>query len=408
MANPRVAILGKTFVEWSGGVDFITYIANAVAVSNKYEVFFFVPDNNDALHLYEYGKPRKIKQRLVQRYKKIKPTVYENPAKPQLGNLVKNIKIVYYRNTLAGFMSGFIKHKIDVVLPSTETLGGKFPTPWIGYIWDFQHKHLPEYFSVGDIKGRDHAFKAMLSESSAMLVNSQQTKKDTQTFYPSLSKHKLITALPFAPSPDPEWLDIETGPTQKKYKLAKPYLIICNQFWLHKSHLVAIKAFAKVAKKYPDLDLVCTGKMEEPRDPNYINIINKTVSQLLLQKKVHMVGFVSKDDQIGLLKGAEALIQPTLYEGGPGGGAAYNAVALGVSMVISDIPINKEIKNPGVTFFKAGSETDLAVKIEAVLALGKQKHSKSELKKQGKENLELLSKTLSELIETTLVTHGKG
>ncbi len=53
------------------------------------------------------------------------------------------------------------------------------------------------------------------------------------------------------------------------------------------------------------------------------------------------------------MRAALAVVQPTLFEGGPGGGSVFDAVALGVPAIVSDIPVNLEIEEPNVRFFKA-------------------------------------------------------
>ncbi len=59
------------------------------------------------------------------------------------------------------------------------------------------------------------------------------------------------------------------------------------------------------------------------------------------------------------MRGSVALIQPTMFEGGPGGGAVYDAVAMGVPCVVSDIPVNLEIDEPDVHFFNSRDSASL-------------------------------------------------
>ena len=80
-----------------------------------------------------------------------------------------------------------------------------------------------------------------------------------------------------------------------------------------------------------------------------------------------ILGLIPKRDQIELLKGAVALIQPTLFEGGPGGGAAYDAIGLDVSVILSDIPVNLEIDCGQVAFFPAGDAEALSVLMDGEL-----------------------------------------
>ena len=68
-----------------------------------------------------------------------------------------------------------------------------------------------------------------------------------------------------------------------------------------------------------------------------------------------------KLDQIHLLRSSIALIQPTFFEGGPGGGSVYDAVSVGCSCIISDIAVNRELASESlVTYFKVGDANDLA------------------------------------------------
>lgn len=71
------------------------------------------------------------------------------------------------------------------------------------------------------------------------------------------------------------------------------------------------------------------------------------------------MGYVPKIDQISLMKNALAVVQPTLFEGGPGGGASYDAISLGVPVIASDIPVNKEMNHGDVTYFSVGNLDEL-------------------------------------------------
>ena len=54
------------------------------------------------------------------------------------------------------------------------------------------------------------------------------------------------------------------------------------------------------------------------------------------------------------------MLQPTLFEGGPGGGAVYDAVSLGVPSIVSDIPVNREINVGDCQFFAPSNADALA------------------------------------------------
>lgn len=402
----RVGVLGKVFIEWSGGVDFITYIANALAENKDLEVHFLIPDTNKPLHIYDYKIPSKAR-RQYNKFRTVAPEV-DNPLNPAIDKLNDNIKVKYYRNTPSDFLSLVDRLGIQLLVPTTETFGKNFPLPWVGYIWDFQHRHLPENFDAEQIQGRDKIFEEILSDAPAVLVNSRTTKNDISEFFPSQSKKTHLVSLPFAPNLDESLLSRDSEKTLKKYKIRNKYFIICNQFWLHKDHATAIKAFGEIAKKYPKVDLVCTGKLEEPRDPNYIKSLNALIKELGLIKRVHILGYIPKNDQLMLIKSSLGLIQPTLYEGGPGGGAAYNAASLGTPIIASDIPVNLELRATNLSFFQAGSSSSLAEKMDACLISPKTSKSDADIRAESRKNLELLSQTLRDLVTSAIVQWKKG
>jgi glycosyltransferase involved in cell wall biosynthesis len=83
------------------------------------------------------------------------------------------------------------------------------------------------------------------------------------------------------------------------------------------------------------------------------------LNSLGIADKVKILGHIPKLDQIALLKKSLAVIQTTLFEGGPGGGSVYDSISLGVPAIVSNIPINLEIDCGDVVYFKVGNDTDL-------------------------------------------------
>jgi glycosyltransferase involved in cell wall biosynthesis len=86
-----------------------------------------------------------------------------------------------------------------------------------------------------------------------------------------------------------------------------------------------------------------------------------------LQGYIHILGLIPKRDQLEIMRESLAVVQATLFEGGPGGGSVYDAISLNVPVIASDIPVNREIDIGVVQFFKAGSTEDLAVKMIEVI-----------------------------------------
>jgi glycosyltransferase involved in cell wall biosynthesis len=236
----------------------------------------------------------------------------------------------------------------------------------VGYIADFQHKNLPQFFTERECAKRDQAFAKMLKSADAVLVNAKDVVKDIERYYPS--RRARVFAMPFSPAPSIHAFSVDPEEAARRYNVRGPYFIICNQFWKHKDHGTAFKAFAAIAHRHPELLLVCTGETSDFRFPGYFDQLMHLARQMGVVDRILPLGMISKLDQLALLRGAVALVQPTLFEGGPGGGAVYDAVALGTRSIVSDIPVNTEIDEPTVTYFKAGDIGALAAAMEATMA----------------------------------------
>ena len=200
-----------------------------------------------------------------------------------------------------------------------------------------------------------------------------QAKQDLIVYF--RANPQQIINLPFAPVLQLIWLNDSLN-----YAFKKPYYLVSNQFWIHKDHKTVFKAIKILKNKNINIDVICTGETHDYRHPDLFKSLENLLKDLKIQSHVHILGYIEKSKQISLMKNAIAVIQPTLFEGGPGGGAVFDALSLGVRVIISDIEVNKEIpSSEQVIFFKTGSETDLAEKMETTEFLTIQKSSNEEL-----------------------------
>jgi glycosyltransferase involved in cell wall biosynthesis len=227
----------------------------------------------------------------------------------------------------------------------------------IGYVPDYQHRYLPHLFSAREIAHRDQVSARLIADSDAMIMNARTVAEDMRNF--SEGPLPSLHALPFSPTASTEWMEGRPD-LLSSYAISGPYFIICNQFWVHKDHLTAFRAIAEVADHHQNVTLVCTGSLLDYRNPTYFEKLQAEVVKLGLVSRIRFLGHVPKRDQIELLKHAVAVVQPTLFEGGPGGGSTYEAVALGQRVLLSDLPVNQEIDSGDVRFFPCGDHVALA------------------------------------------------
>lgn len=361
----KIGILGHGFMEWGGGIDFLRIVAESLLVADPTVELHF---------LFPIAGPRYQTRMQLRRLKKI---VYKGLGRPyadnkipnwhHLDNLVSSIGGKSYAHRIDTGMGALRratkKYQLDVLLPSITPLKNQ-TVPWIGYLYDYQHAYYPEFFTPAEIAARNSQFENMLASASHVIVNAQAVADDIKRFNP---EHRAeIVALPFSAAPNPKWLELEPADL-KKYGITGPYFIISNQFWQHKDHKTAWHALALVLRQYPDIQLVCTGETHDYRNPNHFSGLMELAEQLGITHRLLVLGLIPKDEQIRLVRSAIAMVQPSLFEGGPGGGAVFDAISLGVPCIVSDIPVNCELNESGVVFFEVGNFSSLAKKMSQVL-----------------------------------------
>jgi glycosyltransferase involved in cell wall biosynthesis len=402
----NVGILTEKFIEWGGGIDFIRLILNGLTSLNS-------NTDNVEVNIYILIKKRPIipteakncLKILINKIYKKKYVLKNNINRKQIINdlrkINRDIVICTYTNLDSSLISIVRSNNLDVILPVFTPLHNDFPIPWVGYIFDFQHKYYPHYFQPKDILYRDSTFRVMLDKAKIVIVNSNAVIEDISRFIGNTNSK--VISLPFCPILDPDIL-VSDKNMSSKYNLTKSYFIISNQFWKHKDHITAIKAFKLFLNGQPhkNILLVCTGKTIDQRFPEYFNQITSLVVELNLTQNILFLGYLPKQEQLLLLKNSIAVIQPTLFEGGPGGFAVYDAISLGIPSIVSDIAVNLELTDSSVTFFKNQSPEDLAEKMNDVFKYPKDKISDLALIQKNKQFQITFGKVIFEILSNSL------
>lgn len=403
----KVGIMTAVFMGWEGGTGLLNNFNNALRLNKDIDLIFLVPKNLGGIQTID-SKIEKNKILAKYRIKKIlKNTNHKKFIASENRKLEgvkkqfmhrKDEKFVMYDNTPSGLVYACLDNKLDVIFPVCGSLGKDFPLPWVGYIWDLQHTDMPEYFKKEDIKQRNDLFSKIVKDSKSIIVNAEDVKNKVIKNYGGKEK---VDFPPFSPGINKDWLDVDIAKIKKKYKLKNNYFICSNQLWIHKDHRTMFRALADLKKG--NVDIVLTGLLKDHRNPKHKDQLIKLSKDLGIEKRIHWLGFVTKLDQVGLMKGSIAVIQPTLYEGGPGGGSAANAIALGKRIILSDIPVNKEIKNPLAIFFEAGNFKDLSLKMNKVINTNEKIYTNQNLISNGKKYKTAQSRKIVKIIKRAMV-----
>ncbi|MBV8502041.1 MAG: glycosyltransferase family 4 protein [Paucibacter sp.] len=362
----KIGILGHGFIEWGGGLDFLRLVCGSLATSGEpLELHLLLPTRGPRLAARQ--SLRQLKHALKTALGR-SSTLARTPDARIVTEFVQgNQALIQAHEIDAGqraIAAASRRLRLDALMPSVQPLDPDIGLPWLGYIADFQHAHLPHFFSEQEIAARNRNFSDMLERSRCVIVNARAVANDIERLLPG--RPAKVVAMPFSAAPNPSWFELDEPPLEK-YGIHSPFFIISNQFWQHKDHLSAYRAFARLREQHPQTQLVCTGETSDFRNPAHFPMLCREAEALGIASHLRVLGLIPKRDQIALMRAARAVVQPTLFEGGPGGGSVFDAVALGVPALVSDIEVNLEIDESNVSFFKASDADALARAMAEVL-----------------------------------------
>lgn len=253
--------------------------------------------------------------------------------------------------------------KLDFVYPATQIAEAPYNAPWGGWIPDWQCRHYPELFAPEERMRRFLQYRTLAEGPAVCVFSSQQAIADTHTLLGSspTTRHHVFNFPAVIDAQDYARPEADIARTRVKFGVPERYLIVCNQFWKHKNHLIIAEALALAPEI--DLHVVMTGALEDERWPDYAAKVRGVLERPDVADRVTVTGRIDRADQLNLMLGARGIIQPSLFEGWST--FVEEARALGLPGLLSDIPVHREQAPTGCQFFDAASAQDLAQKLES-------------------------------------------
>lgn len=252
------------------------------------------------------------------------------------------------------------KYKISII-SHVQDLTMDFGIPTIGWITDFQHKHLPGFFCNDEILERDRIFDVICRKCRRVLVSSYEAQKDLLRYFPQCGTKsrvlQFVASLPISNITSREQLE-------NKYHFDQPYFYLPNHFWIHKNHLLVIEAL-KILKSqgYPVLVLL-SGKQDDYRKSNYFDELMLKVDQYGLKGSFKPLGIIPYSDVLSLMRHSFCVINPSLFEGWSN--TVEEAKTLGKTIILSDIPVHREQAYRDAYFFDPHSPESLSSQMKYV------------------------------------------
>ena len=250
----------------------------------------------------------------------------------------------------------------DIIFPLINLPPFTLSGPALGWIPDFQHRHRPDFFSEDEYRIRELMFGFIVGYCNKVVCSSQTVKVDLQNFYPSSpDKGKVLKFTSIIPE---QYLTQAPEEVLKRWGLNQKYIYLPNQFWIHKNHKVVFEAWKHLKDHGVDYLLVCTGSSEDYRFPNYYQELETYIDEHDLRPNIRLLGFLSREEQIQLYRGASAILQPSLFEGWST--SIEDAKSLGKALIVSDIPVHREQCGSEAHYFDKNNAEALAITLQQV------------------------------------------
>jgi glycosyltransferase involved in cell wall biosynthesis len=323
---------------WMGGANYVRHLASAVrAADGSAHVQYVCGDT--ILEDWQDVEPRievPVKRNRLQRWLKIKP-----PALRPL--LEKNGVGFLYPITYDN------RYNLGLDFPLGEQLKG---IGWAGWIPDFQHEHLPDFFTQEDIAFRRKSIAALASEAATLVFSSQGSLSDFRRFHPGYGGRCEVLRFAVTPVALPENDDAAVGEAPPRF------FLVCNQFWRHKNHAVIFEALRILKDRGLRPPVLCTGALHDYRNAAFAKEIETKLREYDLESQVILLGLVSRERQLALMRRTLAMIQPSLFEGWST--VVEDVRALGRPSFLSNLDVHREQNPPGAKFFSPHDAESLA------------------------------------------------
>lgn len=180
----------------------------------------------------------------------------------------------------------------------------------------------------------------------------------------------------------------ETEMILKKYMIERPFVIYTGSVYPHKNIRRLITAVKQITCQDLKLVISCSRNI-------FLNRLNEEIIKLKAKDKVILAGFIPDDELAQIYQASQAYIFPSLSEGF--GLTGIEAMAAGLPVVCSDIPVFREIYNDAVLYFDPYDVNDMVQKITEII---NHKSLRAKLIRNGKEAIKRYS--WQQMVQNTL------
>lgn len=320
----KIGIIFNFDPVWMGGITYIQNLVNSLNYlddQDKPEVFlFYRSDLEKHLELIDYP-------------------------------LFTSIKWVFPKS-LKGYLFSWFKQKnlfVSEILNKYPELDGLFPvmdhpvkatgqTRLVCWYADLQHKYYPEFLPKKKRLERNFRIFHALRNSQHLVVSSKAVKNDFKKFF-RLPKKLRVHIYRFVSIHD-DLSSLSVNEILNKYHLPPKYFMVSNQFHKHKNHEVVLRALLSLKEKGVDIKVAMSGPFLDAPPTTYRQSLKAFIDKYDLWDNIAFLGVLPRNELLLLMKNAQAVIQPSLFEGWST--VIEDAISLQVPVIASSLAVNIE------------------------------------------------------------------
>lgn len=221
--------------------------------------------------------------------------------------------------------------------------------------WDLQHRHYPEFFSEREIALREDLYPTACRQASLVVTATAWAKQDlVQQLGVEPTKIAVIPRGAGRTLVENMSLERVHG-LVAELGLPPRYILYPAKTWPHKNHQRLFRALARVRDTAGlTVPLVCTAKPI----PEHEAALRACMAACGLDRQVIFTGYLNREQMTAVLRGAESLVFPSLFEGL--GIPLLEAMEYGVPIASSHATCLPEIGGDAAWYFDPTSEEGIA------------------------------------------------
>lgn len=337
---------------WAGGLYYVVNIIKTLnTLDDKTKPYVIVFYNNQT--------PKEILKEIT-----FSNVSFENLDKNSLiiKGFYRLIRVISNRNYQ--FEHIINPHKLNALYPLTQYSHNlkNLNCEIVYWIYDFQHKFLPQLFEKNEVNRRDVTFNELSSFAKNIVVSSCDALEHFKLYYPNSKAN--VQVLRFVSIIDASKISTKEV-VFDKFKIVNPYFVVANQFWKHKNHMVVLKAINKLKDEGIVFKIYFTGKQYDDKNPGYFKELSDYITTNNIDEFIYFTGFIPREEQLALIKHSKAVIQPSKFEGWST--VVEDCKALNKHLIVSNIAVHKEQLADNASFFNPDDFSILSVLIKSNL-----------------------------------------